>query len=221
MRLAFPRSVIPRPHPPSASLVLAMLATACATANGARADTPNDARERARRNEASGVHGGFLAGVGFPRPLALEGLVDFHRMISLGGEYAAMPKATFANLDVSLWSVGATVRLHPAQNAFFLGLRAGYQHVDVGTMLTIDRGTASERVSIGTGFLNPRVGVLFTWKSGFSIGFDAGVQLPVTTTVSTTLPSGTVAEARAIGAAGSFGRNAIPTIDPLRIGFVP
>jgi hypothetical protein len=201
------------------------VASACSallgTTPAANAESPYDARERERREERAGVHGGFLAALGFPRALSFEGLFDVERTISFGAEYGALPKTALANLDLTAWSLAANARVFPFRNGFFLGLRGGYQVVDVGATVSVASFTATERVSIGSSYLNPRIGVLFTWKSGFAVGFDAGVQLPMTSSVSSTIPPGSPVEERVFRAASRWGSTVLPTFDLLRIGFVP
>ncbi len=79
--------------------------------------------------------------------------------------------------------------------------------------------TLSESMAVETWFVNPRVGVLFTWKPGFTIGIDAGVQLPVAVTTTSTLPI-SVLPAEVTSAANALGGSVLPTVDLLRIGFL-
>ena len=80
-----------------------------------------------------------------------------------------------------------------------------------------------------TTFLNPQVGFLWTWGPGFSIGIDAGLQIPLssqsTSSLQTSIPS--VAEPYVTPArqtlenvAKAAGQTTLPTVDLVRVGFL-
>ncbi len=69
-------------------------------------------------------------------------------------------------------------------------------------------------------FVNPRIGLLWTFEPGFTVGIDAGIEFPLSSSTSTTLPPGTVANQRVLNVANSYGSSVLPTIDLLRIGFL-
>ncbi len=71
-------------------------------------------------------------------------------------------------------------------------------------------------MNVDTWFANPRVGALWTFKSGFSIGFDAGVELPMTSSVSGS--SQAMAIPALTSAASTLGKTVLPTIDLLQMG---
>jgi hypothetical protein len=71
-----------------------------------------------------------------------------------------------------------------------------------------------------TTFVNPRIGLLWTFGPGFSIGMDAGIQFPVSSSTTSSLPAGTTASQRATSIADTFGNSVIPTIDLLRLGIL-
>src|SRR5581483_368746 len=72
---------------------------------------------------------GAIGGVGFPRPLAIEGMVKIERTFGLGLEYGALPTITTPNVEVSYWSVAGDARYFFMRGPFFIGLKVGMQHL--------------------------------------------------------------------------------------------
>ena len=166
---------------------------------------------------------GAVAGVGFPRPLAIEALVKIEGVLALGVEYSTMPKTTIAGVDTSFWAIAADARLFPFRNGFFVGVRGGRQVLTGTTTANLGAlGTFTESGEARTWFVNPRIGFLWTWNSGFTVGIDAGVQIPIGPSLTTTLPAGLPAEVdRTIASvANTFGNGVTPTVDLLRVGFL-
>jgi hypothetical protein len=167
-----------------------------------------------------GVHVGLLGGVGFPRPLAIEGLLEFDRLVVLGAEYSALPTTTFSGVQTSLWALAADGRVFPFRNGFFIGLRAGKQHLSETASVTVgSAGSVSGSNTADTTFLNPRLGFLWSWHA-LRIGVDAGVQIPILSTSSSSLPAGVSPPSGAAALSRTLGQEAIPTIDLLRFGVV-
>ncbi len=164
------------------------------------------------------VRVGALAGVGFPRPLVFEGMVKIADWVGVGGEYATLPTMKFGDVDAKLASYSADARVFPFRGAFFLGLRGGYQRFDAATTVAIPTAGASEyTATVSTWYLNPRLGLLLTTSMGLTIGTEVGVQLPVSSKLSTSAPAelaGLVGEHPAI----RFFGGTMPTVDLLRVG---
>jgi hypothetical protein len=200
------------------------------SASSAHADTTQPERDRpaavsADRSDedTESVRMGAVAGVGFPHPLAIEALVKIDGVLALGVEYSTLPKTTIATFDASFWAIAADARLFPFRNGFFIGVRGGKQVLRATTTAKLGAlGTFSESGEANTWFVNPRIGFLWTWRSGFTVGIDAGVQIPIGPTLTTTLPAGMPAQVdRTIASiANTFGNGVTPTVDLLRIGFL-
>lgn len=183
--------------------------------------TPNEASEGApapRARDDGKLHVGALAGVGFPRPLAVEGFVAW-RWFVVGAEYGFLPETSIAGAKLSMWSASADARFFPFRGPFFLGLRAGRQSVSASATVSALGQTASGEVDVASWFVNPRVGLLWTWSSGFAFGLEAGVQLPIATKVTTTLPSA-IDDGGVTSTAETYGSKVIPSVDLLRIGWM-
>jgi hypothetical protein len=204
---------------------LALSTTALAqTVSPADPPSPKDESPAPKETDAShrdnGIHVGVLGGVGFPRPLAIEGVLEFDRLILLGAEYSVLPTTTFSGVQTSMWALAADARVFPLHNGLFIGLRAGKQHLgELATISVASVGSASASNSADTTFINPSVGFLWNWHA-LAIGIDAGVQIPVLTTTSSTLPAGVSPPSGAADLTHMLSQSVIPTVDLLRIGVV-
>jgi hypothetical protein len=180
------------------------------------AESPSD---RARPAEALRV--GVLGGVGFPRPLQIEGFARVHRFFGAGVEYGVAPAMTIDGVRGSLWSVAGDLRVFPLRGAFFVGVRAGMQHFDVSATIPMGPfGSMNGVLGVDTWFIEPRLGFLWVGPWGLSLGVDAGVQLPVATSESTNVPPWMMAAAPSgvTDSVNLLGRTALPTVDLLRVG---
>jgi hypothetical protein len=177
-------------------------------------------RETAKPRSGDALRIGVLGGVGFPRPLAVEGVLVFDRLVLLGAEYSALPATTFSGVQTSIWAVAADARVFPFRNGFFLGVRGGEQHLDESAHVTVTNvGAFSASNAADTTFVNPRMGFLWSWGP-LALGIDAGVQIPLSASTSSNLPAGVTPPATVTDLTRMLSQQVIPTIDLLRIGLV-
>jgi hypothetical protein len=186
----------------------------------AQAQTASDPiPERAAGREPEHVAVGALAGVGFPRPLALEGLVRLDRLVALGAEYSVLPGVTISGAQMSFWALSAAARVFPFRNSFFVGASAGYQHLGASeTIRIMPTGSVEEALAVDTWFINPRIGFLWAPSAGLAVGIDSGLQIPVASSTSSTLPAGVSVSDPVASVADTLGRGVLPTINLLRVG---
>jgi len=178
-------------------------------------DVPEEKEE-----EPEHVGIGAMGGVGFPRPLSIEALVRIERTVAFGLEYSLLPKMTIAGVDARMWAVAADARVFPFRGAFFVGLRGGVQHATAATTLTAQGLSIGEQLDVQTTFINPRIGFLWGKAPGLTVGIDAGIQIPLSSSVTSTLPSQVLATRSLTTVTDTLGKSALPTIDLLRIGFL-
>src|SRR4029077_209389 len=152
-------------------------------AQGAAPKDEGPLRENApKRESVRPLRIGAIGGGGFPRPLAIEGMVLLRDAVALGAEYGVLPNLTVDGVHTSLWSLAGDVRYFPFHGPFFVGVRAGRQHIGVDTTVTVaPYGSSSESLSIDSWFVNPRLGLLWTSGAGLALGMEAGFQVPVAT----------------------------------------
>jgi len=208
------------------TVILSALASALASlvwSSPARGQTaPPDEPTSSERTSEEVSHRprvGAIAGVGFPRPLSLEAMVKIDDVVGIGAEYGLLPSVTVDNLDTNLWSVAVDARVFPFRNAFFVGLRVGRQHVGASTAVTVASiATVDETLALDSWFLNPRIGLLWTGTSGLTIGAELGIQIPLSPSVTSSLPLALVPDAQRT--ANTLGKTVLPTINLLQIGML-
>jgi len=128
----------------------------------ARADRPATESERLGQKRKDHLALGALVGVGFPRPLAVEGVVKIERTVLLGFEYSALPRITVSQASASANAVAADLRVFPLRGPFFVGLRVGEQHIDAEATVSAYGYSVPATLTADTVFLNPRLGFLWT-----------------------------------------------------------
>jgi hypothetical protein len=196
----------------------ACVLAAAATSSTARAESAP--KESEKDHAERGIRLGVLGGVGFPRPLAVEGVFELDRILMIGGEYSALPQTTISGAQTSLWALAADARIFPARNGFFLGVRVGRQHLEESASITVTGvGTFSGSNTADTTFINPRMG--FLWSLGpVALGIDAGVQIPLSTSASSTVPAGVTQPQSVTDVNHALTGALLPTVDLLRLGVV-
>jgi len=195
-------------------------AVARAQGSAPRDEGPPPTTERAPKSETvRPVRIGAIGGVGFPRPLAIEGMVLLRDSVALGAEYGVLPNLTVDGVHTSLWSLAGDVRYFPFHGAFFLGVRAGRQHIGADMTVTVaPYGSSSESLSVDSWFVNPRIGLLWTSDAGLALGMEAGFQVPVATDSTSSMSLALVPAAQRT--ANWLGTSILPTVDLLRIGML-
>jgi hypothetical protein len=189
---------------------LVAIATGLLTRGAVAQDSPN--KDQPKTDRTDHVRVGAIGGVGFPHPFAVEALVKIERVVAVGAEYGFSPDIGVSGVNASLWSAAGDLRVFPLRGPLFIGARVGLQHFGASM------AQYAQSMSVDTWFVNPRVGFLWTWKSGFSLGFDAGVQLPLTYSVSGTAAA--TSQPQLVSIANTIGGSVLPTIDLLRLGFL-
>jgi hypothetical protein len=198
-------------------------------------------------SETRGWRVGANVGLGFPLPLAMGAYFQWRNILLLGAEYSMLPTVTLpgpatagitSNIDTSAWAATGDLRVFPFGGAFFFGLRAGKQRVRSKATWQLDAqslgltdaqaaqlsaldtqfGVPSElNVTVDSWLINPRVGFLWRFSPGFTVGIDAGVQIPVASTTESDIPEGLGVDVSTY--ANAIGKTPLPTVDLLRIGF--
>jgi hypothetical protein len=192
-------------------------------------DRPAHEAKESATSRRDHVRVGALVGVGFPRPVSVEGIVKLERTLALGLEYSALPQITVSDVQVGAWAIAGSARVFPFRGPFFVGLRAGRQHLNAQASVSKYGYTVPVALGVDTTFLNPQVGFLWTWDPGFSIGIDAGLQIPLTSDTSSSVQTSMPAAAQQYvtpvqntleSVADAVGQTTLPTIDLVRIGLL-
>jgi hypothetical protein len=207
------------------------VASSSSSAHATEPRTRHDERalgERRDSERAEHFRVGPLVGVGFPRPLAIEGFAKFEKVVGAGLEYSFLPRLNVMNVDAGFNALAVDLRVFPFRGAFFIGARAGRQWLDAKTVVTAGQlGSFTESMEASTWFVNPRIGLLYTFSSGITVGIDAGVQFPIGASYQRSgratesgLASQLEIEGTLVAVANTLGNSTTPTIDLLRLGFL-
>lgn len=194
------------------------------------ADRPNKAEPGHPSTRTDHVRLGALFSAGFPRPLAVEGVVKIERLVALGIEYSTLPGATVSDVHFGASAIAGSARVFPLRGPFFLGLRAGRQRVSADAVVSGYGYTVPVTLAVDTIFINPQIGLLWTWDPGITIGIDAGLQIPLKSDTSSTVVNSSMsstvqqaispAQQRLENVAGAVGQTVLPTVDLLKVGML-
>ena len=136
---------------------------------------------------------GPLFGAGLPSLFSFGGEIKLTRYFGAGVNVGIIPAVHFSyygDATVSYEDYGAFAHLHPLGGGFLLGAQLGYALVK-GTY--DDSADTSKYAALGapksldmhaegtveTLVLTPVIGYVYTWRAGFTFGFDVGAQIPV------------------------------------------
>lgn len=218
------------PKAPAAPVSTTTTTSAFAQRGALPADRPQSS-EANKKDEDEHLRLGPLVGVGFPRPLAVEAFAKIERVVGVGVEYSFLPRMDLFGVNTSFKAVSADLRIFPFKGGFFIGARAGRQWLDAKTTISVGQGgttigSFTEAMDASAWFVNPRIGFLYTFNSGITVGIDAGVQLPIAATFERSGPATTAGvtssnvDTTLRRVAGALGNDVTPTIDLLRLGFL-
>lgn len=194
---------------------------------------------------------GPVAGIGIPSIISFGGTLKLTRFLGAGINVGLIPKVQldyYGKATLSYQHYDIYGRLYPFGGGFFLGAGAGYATVD-GTLSSsyssapmvvsgfpVPGGTAtySGTGSVRTLMLTALIGYFYTTSIGFSIGVDAGAQIPIAPSeikfngeLKSNLPAGTPgvddykkqADDSVRSTLEKIGRTPLPTLN-LRIGWI-
>lgn len=134
---------------------------------------------------------GLLVGIiSIPRLLSFELFAKVHNLFGIGVGYNLLPSPVGdwllsiggvhnASVESSAWDID--LRLFVLRGSFFVGTSFGRQGVSASA--DVNTNTLFGRVhftgDLSSFYVTPRLGWLWIWRSGFSLGLDAGVQFPI------------------------------------------
>jgi hypothetical protein len=160
-----------------------------------------DSPSTEKNDETHGVFGPFrigpVIGVGLPAFLSFGGAIKLTKYFGAGINYGIVPTLQFAyygDATVSYQGVDIYGHIHPFGGGFFLGAAIGYAHVrgtytdtfDISQYapvpipgVDLEAFDYTSEATMQTLVLTPELGYFYTFKSGFTLGVEAGLQIPV------------------------------------------
>jgi hypothetical protein len=186
------------------------------------------------RYTAPGVLGGLRAGpvlsLGAPDGLRADLALRYRGVVSMGAGLGTLPSFPVPGMNAKVTRIGgdAWVRWHPMRGAFFVGAGAGYTQLR-GTMQMPVRAfrvtsTAQADAYAGDFYVCPQLGLQWVLPHGITLGFDAGVELPIATREPTYAASqyGLVVPVNGTGSVATAmhyaSKSAVPYVHLLNVG---
>jgi hypothetical protein len=200
------------------------------------------------QDDSNGVFGpfriGFLIGTGLPDLVSLGGIIKVTKYVGFGINVGIIPTvrlSLYGDATLSYQEYDAYGRIFPFGGGFFLGSGLGYSTIK-GTVKNSYPLTPEEVAlsglsspfeidsagSVRTMVLTPQIGFLKTFASGFTIGADAGAQIPVAPSqvdYATHVPSGLPAQLvtpnddKVRSTLDNIGRTTLPTVN-IKVGWL-
>jgi hypothetical protein len=187
-----PATPTPAPAPP-----VTAAPTAAAPPPVPERTPPAEPVEPSSSDEKDGLFGPFrigpLFGAGLPSLLSFGGEIKLTRYFGAGVNIGLIPAVHFSyygDATVSYQDYGAFAHIHPLGGGFLLGAQLGYalvkgtyddevntsQYSALGAPPSLD---VHAEGTVETLVLTPVIGYVYTWRAGFTFGFDGGAQIPV------------------------------------------
>jgi hypothetical protein len=124
-----------------------------------------------------------------PQLLNGEVVLKIKDTVGIGVAYGMIPTITFPGGDakIQMHAIQGTLRWFPWSGSFYLGAGFGSQTLKA-TMTSSSTqtlngvaipGSLETVANASTLFVAPQLGWLWTWGSGFTLGLNAGVQIPL------------------------------------------
>jgi hypothetical protein len=124
-------------------------------------------------------------GVGAPDGMRVGMFAKWRGLVAVGGAFSLLPETKVPGLEaqVTRASGEAFARIHPFRGAFFLGVAGGYAQTK--GEVTDERMAFRQVQQVTTrGYANaiyvaPHLGFQWLLPMGMTVGFDAGLEIPV------------------------------------------
>lgn len=131
------------------------------------------------------VRAGPTVGLGVPDGVRFGAFAKWRGILGGGAAFSLLPQTTVPGVNAQIVRASGEVlaRVHPFRGAFFLGVAGGYAQTK-GTMTEQTFAfRQSQRVLVNAYasalYVAPQLGFQWMLPLGLTIGFDAGVEIPV------------------------------------------
>ena len=124
-------------------------------------------------------------GAGAPDGMRFGLFAKWKGLLAVGGAFSMLPETSLPGVNADVKRVGGEgfARVYPFRGAFFMGVAGGYVQTK-GTM--VEQRTAFRQLQrveahgyANAVFVAPHLGFQWMLPMGLTIGFDAGVEIPI------------------------------------------
>jgi len=173
------------------------------------------------------VFGPKITALGTPVPFRVGAETKWDNFLGASFDWGFLPSLSFSNVSVKLNGWNFAARLYPWKGAFYAGVAFGSQTFTGAQTGTVVGVPTTVTLTFNSTYLAPQVGWRWVWDSGFFLGMELGVQIPISTSSSVTsdneLGKGTPAYAQLQSQindkATTFGNNPLPHFALLQLGY--
>lgn len=167
-----------------ATLLLTSAAQADADPSGAP-ERPESTSIYTKRGVLGAVRAGPTVGVGAPDGARFGAFAKWRGLLAGGMALSLLPQTTVPGTSAQVTRVSGEAfgRVHPFHGAFFMGVAGGYAQTKgaVAEQATAFRQTqrVETHAYANAVFVAPHLGFQWMLPHGITVGFDAGVEIPV------------------------------------------
>lgn len=216
----------------------------------------DEAKDKEKKDDGEGLLGpfriGIILGAGLPSIVSFGGMIKLTRYFGAGVNVGLIPSirlAYYGEADLAYQEYDIYGRIFPFGGALFAGAGVGYAHAagsfraSYDTSMVVSQNpmlakyqvppslSIASEASVRVMVLTPTIGLLHTFGSGFTIGIDAGAQIPIApsetrfdTSVPVWLPPNILGQVRANDqqvrdTLDTMSRTIIPTLN-IRVGWL-
>ena len=133
------------------------------------------------------VFGPKITALGLPLPFRVGLEAKWNNLFGLSFDYNFFPSIAFSGVSIKGTGWNLAARYYPWSRAFYVGAGFGSQTVSGSQPTVILTQTRNVGVDFKSTIFSPQIGWRWVWSSGFFLGLEAGVQIPLSST--TTLVS--------------------------------
>jgi hypothetical protein len=124
---------------------------------------------------------GPTVGFGAPDGMRFGLFATWKGLLGAGGALSTVPTIAAGPAQISRFSAEGFLRVHPFRGAFFLGLAGGMARTEgaMTQVVTADSSRVDLKTVASVVYLAPHAGFRWMLPFGMTVGFDAGVELPI------------------------------------------
>ena len=181
---------------------------------GAQADEHEQSSAHA---SARTYHVGALVGAGAPSLASAEVVLQYRSYLVLAADFGTTPTIHVPigpGIGFGGRSMSVSARMRPFKGDLFVGIAVGSQRFEASTTNPLDGSAVYATTS--SLYVMPQVGFLHRFGSGFALGADLGVELPLMAHVGESI----VLPQSAHNAMQALATSPIPVLNVLRLGYV-
>lgn len=136
-----------------------------------------------------------VTALGFPSPFRAGIEAKWDNTFGIGFDLGSLPPTGVANSRVAVTTYTGAVRYYPWRGPFYFGLGVGKQNIEGSRPASYSGYSYVVTVKADSILLAPQVGWRWVWESGFYLGLEAGLQVPLASNLNASTDAATFIKA--------------------------